>query len=711
MNFRSAFACCFAFAASYLPAEEGMWPFNRIPVDAIETQYGVRLSPEWIDHVQKSCLRISLGGSGSFVSPQGLVLTNHHVGSSAIYHLSTQENDLVANGFLAKTFDEELPCANMYVDQLISIQDVTDAINAKIGDISGSAEREKARTSAMNELKEAARKESGLQPEIVSLYQGARNHLYLYKRYTDVRLVMAPEQSIAFFGGDTDNFEYPRYDLDICFFRVYEDGKPLKTEHFLTWSPAGPQLEEPLFVVGHPGKTRRMLTSAHLAFLQKMDLTLFLEWFRTRQAKLQEFGRISPEHARIAEKDLFSIENSLKVFNSLYDSLASTSLIADKKNEENALFASADPAPWTNLQTALDEAHSYYREFLVLEGMGSNYSRLYALAKRFIRLAEESKKPNEDRLKEYTDAEIATFKLDFLSTEPVYEELEKLRLRDSFQRTIQILGPDHPVSVLLSNADIDTLLRETKLFDLKYREDLYQSLNLPKQPQNLLSKLRESCRISTMASALKNQILRLFGYTAPANQDPFILLAKAVDPYARKVRLQKEERLDAVQTESYDAIAKSLFAKYGETIYPDATFTLRLSLGSMKGYFEGDQYIEPTTEIGGAFLKAVEHDFQKPFDLPESWTRQESALRLQTPFNFVSTNDIIGGNSGSPVINQRGELVGLIFDGNIHSILWSFKFDEIQARATSVHSAGILEALRHVYHAERLIQEIAHIRS
>ena len=661
----------------HLCAEEGMWTFNGLPLHTIEKQYGVVLTQDWIDHVQKSCLRVSLGGSASFVSPQGLLLTNHHVGSSAIYHLSTQGRDLMESGFLAKTFDEEIPCPNMYVDQLISIQDVTAEIHAKAISSELPEEREKARQTAIAEIKEKAQKETGLQPEVVSLYQGARYHLYLYQRYTDVRLVMAPEKSIAFFGGDADNFEYPRFDLDICFFRVYQDGVPLATKNFLKWSKEGPQLSEPLFVVGHPGKTRRMLTSSHLEFLRDQELSLLLKWMKTKQAKLQAFGQISQENRRIAEQDLFSIENSLKVISRLCDDLTNSSMIADKRKEEVVLFEkNTNTNPWKSLENTLESAKAYYPKFLVLEGLGSNYSKAYLWAKTLLRLSQEKGKPNSERLKEYTDTEIPKLELDLFSTEPVYKNLEKLRLLDNLQRTIDLLGTKHPVSRIIRNhqtleSRVDDLLNGTKLFDLEYRKELYSNLDAVSQ-----------------------------------STDPFIILAKELDPFAREVREQKETLLDPVQNESYDEIAKILFERYGETVYPDATFTLRLSFGSMKGYLEKDQFIDPVTLVRGAFDKAKSHDFQEPFNLPQSWIAKETEIQKQAPLNFVSTNDIIGGNSGSPIINKNGELVGLIFDGNAHSISWSFKFDDVKGRATSVHSSGILEALQNIYGADNLIQEI-----
>ena len=408
-------------ASSWLTAEEGMWPFNNIPVDTIEENYGVKLEQPWIDHVQRSCLRISLGGSGSFVSPQGLLLTNHHVGKQAIYNLSTEDRDLMGQGFLARSFDEELQCPNMYVDQLLSIQDVTDIVNQSLNQEMSSAEKEKERKSAIRMIKEEAQKRTGLQPEVISLYHGARYHLYLYKRYTDVRLVMAPEQDIAFFGGDADNFEYPRYDLDMCFFRVYEEGQPLETSDYLTWSDGGPKPLEPLFVAGHPGRTERMLSSAHLKFLNEVDYALRLDWLKTRQKDFEAFSSQSAENRRIAAADLFSFENALKVYRNLCSGLSDSTLIQDKEAYEQELYDINGNEPWAKLELALDKARAYYPTYMVLEA-SSAYSGLYLWAKHLVRLAAESQKPNEERLPEYIDSELPTLKLDLLSEEPTYKK-------------------------------------------------------------------------------------------------------------------------------------------------------------------------------------------------------------------------------------------------------------------------------------------------
>jgi hypothetical protein len=660
MLFKRFFFC--VFVACSLAAEEGMWTFNNLPLNQIERDYEIKLEPSWIEHVQKSCLRVSLGGSASFVSPQGLVLTNHHVGAKAIYHLSTENRDLMESAFLAKSFDEELKCPNMYVDQLISIRDVTDEVNRVAQESLSAAEREAKRKSAIAEIKQRAKEETGLHPEVVSLYQGARYHLYLYRRYSDVRLVMAPEKSIAFFGGDTDNFEFPRYNLDVCFFRVYHEGKPLASPDYLKWSLQGPQPSEPLFVAGHPGKTNRLFTSAHLRFLKENDVSFLYDFLQNRIEDLRQFSAQSAENHRIALQDFYSCENAFKVYKNLRRELFHSPLIQNKEMEEPG-----NGAPWLKLQDALEKVKSYYPSYVVLEG--GNSSKLYNWAKHLVRLSDERKLPNEKRLKEYADAELSTLELNLFSEEPVYKQLERVFLLGTFKRAIQFLGDDHPAAQIFfgAQADVDPFLASTELHDPAYRKRLYDH---PEEVAN--------------------------------SADPFILLAKALDPHARAIRQKKEDELDSVQNEAYAEIAKILFEKHGESVYPDATFTLRLSVGSLKGYEE----IEPMTTFGGLFERAEAHGFQPPYDIPERWLSKQTALNQDVPFNFVTTNDIIGGNSGSPVINQKGEIVGLIFDGNIHSIVWNFGFDSTKGRATSVHSQGMIEALKTVYGADELVAEI-----
>jgi hypothetical protein len=646
-------------------ADEGMWPFNMIP-----KQMGV--DEAWAIHVQRSCVRISTGGSGSFVSPTGLIMTNHHVAASMIYNLSSEGKDLIEGGFYAPEFGKELKCQNVYVDVLMSIENVTDLVNKNLLDTMTAGEREAARKTAINQIKQEWQAKTGLQPEMVTLYQGARYHLYLYKRYSDVRLVMAPEKNIAFFGGDEDNFEYPRYNLDVTFLRAYENGKPLETKDFLKWSESGPKLGEPLFVAGHPGKTQRQYTSSHLEFFKDVDLPLYLKVFGEKMKALEEFSARSPENERIAKQPLFSLSNGFKVLNGMQRGFAEGDIIQKKRKFEMSLYGDPNSfKPWVNLKTALQHEKADYPAYLILEKF--NYTKLFTWARQLVRLAAEKSKPNEMRLSEYTDSEIPTLELSLFSTEPVYPGLEIANLTASLKLLEEILGKQHPAvkAALASKTPAERandVINGTKLGDPSFRREMAAHLT---------------------------------------ETDPLIGLAVALDPYARESRKKKDDYLFGIMKESYAEIAKQVFKKFGETVYPDATFTLRLSKGVMKGYFENKKFVIPMTTFAALYATAEKKGKDPAFQLPSSWLKKSGLIRKSSaPFNFVSTNDIIGGNSGSPVFNAQREVVGLIFDGNIHSLVWDFEYDDTQGRAVSVHSQGILEALNHIYNAHELTHEL-----
>lgn len=667
---------CVLLGSFTLAADEGMWPLNMLPKEQIEKKYGVTLDEAWVESVQKSCLRISLGGSGSFVSPSGLMVTNHHVGSKAIYHLSSEKQDLLKEGFYAASLEKERKCPNLFVDQLVSIEDVTSTIQQALSQEMTTCEREKARKTAITALCKKVQESTKLQPQVVSLYQGARYHLYLYKRYSDVRLVMAPEKAIAFFGGDEENFEFPRHCLDVCFFRVYENGQPLKTNHYFRWSRSGPGLQEPLFVAGHPGKTERLLTSSHLAFLRDYKVPFIVQLIEERIACLTRFQEISQEHKRRANQDMFSYQNMHKVYKAYFQGLKNGPIVQNKKAFEAIAFQEDSNLPLLQLQAGFEALKSYHAEFQLLEGVASRYCKSYGWAKHLVRVAEERPKPNEKRLREYSDSELAALELALFSEEPVYDNLEKLYLVDSLQRAVTLLGKEHQlVKLLLGSRSIEEqatfLINTTKLGDLAFRKRLYA------HPEEIAT-----C------------------------QDPLILLAKAIDPLARAMREKYENEHEGLEKESYDKVMQAMFAQRKETLCPDATFTLRLSIGQMLGYQEGQKTIEPVTTFQSAFASAFSHNSQVPFDLPEQWVQKQPLVNPKTPFNFVSTNDLIGGNSGSPIFNKNRELVGIVFDGNVQTLLWNYAYDDTQARAISVHSQAILESLSSIYNAKGLVNEL-----
>jgi hypothetical protein len=486
---------------------------------------------------------------------------------------------------------------------------------------------------------------------------------------------MAPDSHIASMGGDIDNFEFPRYSLDVCFFRIYDEGRPVQSEDYFSWSPNGPQEGELLFVVGHPGKTRRMLTSDHLHFCQEVEVPMVLQFLEKRLNKIAEFAKRGKEQARISEQERHSLANVYKVYQGLEKGFKNMAPVISKQQKE-ALFSQYSQKPRERIKESLEDSKSYIEEHFVLEGFGSNYSKLYGVAKMLVRLSQEIKCPNEKRLSEYVDTELSRCELKIVSEEPFYPEWEALCLESGLENLCSVLGLEHP---------------------------LIQKIFQDNSPRVVAEKIMKSTN-------LYDHAVRRFFYKNPEevalSSDPLFLLVGAIDDYARQVRKIKEETFDVLQRECYTSIAKQEFDLYGDSVYPDATFSLRLSLGEMKGYDEKGGYLKPFTTWGEMYEHAKEHGFENPYHLLFPWHLAEQSISKKVPLNFVSTHDIIGGNSGSPVINSQKEWVGVIFDGNAHSISWSYRFDEEKGRAISVHSQGIVEALQRVYRADRLVQEI-----
>jgi hypothetical protein len=669
------FALGAVFSVIFLYGEEGMWPFSKIPKEKIAKTHGVEIDDEWISHVQNSALRFSTGGSASFISSQGLVMTNHHVGARVVQSLSSSQKNYLEEGFYAKAQEEELPCSNLYVDQLIEISDITEEVQSRLAAGLSLPQKEELKKEICAEIQKKAFERTGLQPEVVILYHGAQYHLYLYKRYTDIRLVMAPDSRVASMGGDIDNFEFPRYSLDVCFFRIYENNEPLRPESYFSWSASTPCEEDLLFVVGHPGKTRRGLTSDHLRFCQEVEIPMVLHFLEERMKKIASFAKLGEEQERITSSEMHSLANAYKVYQGLKQGFQNTNPAFIKQKKESLISTDSQKAR-DLVKESLEDSKSYIESYFILEGMGSNYSKLYSLAKTLVRLSQELPIPIEKRLPEYIDTERSKWELQILSKEPLYPNWEALCLESGLETLRSVLGADHPLmEQILQEASpreiAEKIMESTHLYDLETRFFFYEHLE-----------------------------------TVADSSDPLLLLAKAIDVYARQVRKQKEDTFDSLQRECYAAIAQQEFDLYGDLVYPDATFTLRLSLGKMKGYEEQGDFIPPFTTLGGLYEHGQKHRFEKPYQLLPSWHSAQEILPKKVPLNFVSTHDIIGGNSGSPVINVQREWVGIIFDGNAHSIAWSYRFDDEKGRAISVHGQGIVEVLKTIYHADRLVQEI-----
>jgi hypothetical protein len=665
-----------------------MWLFNRLPLAQLKARYGFEPPAGWADHLRSSAVRFNIGGSGSFVSPDGLIMTNHHVGADTLAKLSTSEKNYHHDGFYARRYEDEVRAPDLELNVLVGIRDVTDQVNREVTPDMDDPRASEVRRRAMAQIEKEATDTNGLRNDVVTLYQGGQYHLYTYKKYTDVRLVFAPEFDIAFFGGDPDNFEYPRYDLDVCFFRAYEDGKPAKVEHHLEWSPEGSKEGDLVFVAGHPGRTDRLNTVASLEHLRNVRFPLLLDFLRKKEAHLLAFGRTNAEADRQSREELFSVQNSRKARVGGYEGLRDPEFLRRKAQAEAELRArlkaAGQPgdqrdAAWDRIAQAQKTAARIIKPWSYLERGWAFDSTLFEIARDLTRMAAESTKPNAERLKEYRESALKSLELKVFSPAPIYPEFEEAKLAHSLAEWRKAMpGDDLVERVLRGRSPAEAarqLVQGTKLADVEVRRKL-------------------------AAGGLA---------AIEASDDPMIKLALAVDAEARRLRKIQEDEVEGVEAANYAIIARALFEMKGGSIYPDATFTLRLAFGVVKGYEVDGKAIPPYTTIGGAFEHARAHGDTPPYELPGSWTkaRESGNLRLETPFNFVSTADIIGGNSGSPVVDRQNRVVGLIFDGNIQSLVLDFGYDDRQARAVAVDSRGILEALRSIYHADRLIEELS----
>jgi len=670
------------------PADEGMWLFNNPPKKLLQEKYNFAPGDDWYLHLQRSSVRFNSGGSGSFVSADGLVMTNHHVGADCLQKLSTKDRDLIAQGFYARTLEEEIRCVDLELNVLQSIEDVTARINAAVKPGMSSAEANQARRAAMNTVEKESLDKTGLRSDVVTLYHGGLYHLYRFKKYTDIRIVFAPEKGIAFFGGDPDNFEYPRYDLDICFFRIYEDGKPAKIEHYLQWSPKGAGDNELIFVSGHPGRTDRLDTMDHIQFLRDKVFPQAMRKLFRWEVTLSTYSGRNRENARRAQDDLFGVQNSRKARLGMLAGLQDPAILSRKQAEEQNLRQAVQEKkpllkepmgdPWTEVTAALKVWDGIYYDWDLLEQGSAFRSQLFGIARTLLRLSDESAKPNADRLREYRESNLESLKFELFSEAPIYDDLETVLLADSLSMLAEMKGFDDP---------------------------LVQKALAGKSPRERAAQLIEGTKLKSVD--VRKKLAEEKPEAIRQATDPMIQLALLVDPQARSLRKTYEDLVEEPLRQAYAKLAAARFAIYGTEVYPDATFTLRLAFGLVKGYTEQGKQIPPWTTFTGLYERAQEQGNRDPFELPQRWIERKNQLDLNTPFNFVSTADIIGGNSGSPLINRNGELVGIIFDGNIQSLVLDFIYTEEQARAVAVHSAAIVEALRKVYNADRIVKELA----
>jgi hypothetical protein len=669
--------------------DEGMWTFDHVPRAAFHQKYGVDLTQAWLDHVRLSTVRVGRGCTGSFISPDGLVLTNHHCAQRALADNSSSGRDLLADGFLARTREEELPCRAYQVLVLVGMEDVTDRLRSAVAGLDEKRANE-SRKRAMTQIEKAAEDASKRDPrtgpllcEVVTLYDGGQYSLYKYKRYDDVRLVFTPEMAIAEFGGDPDNFQFPRWDLDMAILRVYEHGKPAHVDHYLRIDFAGPREGEPVFVSGHPGTTERLLTVAELKTVR--DVTTPATLLRTSElrGRLIQFGKSGAEPNRIVQDPLLSLENSIKVRRKEMDALLDDSLLASKMRDEERLRArvTADPrlrsaagSAWDAIARAQLAARRLSPRRAFLEGSEGFRSELYAYARTLVRAAAERAKPNEHRLREYTEAALPGMTQRLFAPRPVYPALETLTLSFSLERMREWLGPDDAFVKKVLGADA---------------------------PDSLATRLVAGTALAD--PAVRKRLWEGGAAAIAACKDPMIVFVRRLDPDARAIRQRYEDEVEAPTTLGSERIALARFAVYGTELYPDATSTLRLNGGTVRGWLEHDASVRPMTTLDGLYPRVTGQD---PFELPRSWIEARPRLDPRTPFNLCTDNDIVGGNSGSPLINARGELVGLMFDGNIHSISGTYWFDAARNRAVAVHPAIIKQALEKVYGAKSLLREI-----
>jgi Peptidase S46 len=668
-------------------ADEGMWVFNNLPLARLKAKYGFEPPAGWAEHLRSAAVRFNNGGSGSFVSASGLIMTNHHVGADTLSKLGSKDHDYYRDGFFARSYEQEAKAPDLELNVLIKIEDVTVKVNQGVAAGMDDAKAAEARRKATATIEKEATEKNGQRNDVVTLYQGGQYHLYTYKKYTDVRLVFAPEFDIAFFGGDPDNFEYPRYDLDVCFFRAYEDGKPAKIEHYLRWSAAGTNEGELVFVAGHPGRTDRLNTMASLEYLRDVELPLRLDMLESREAFLLEYGRRSSEAFRQSKEELFTIQNSRKArvggLAGLRDAAFMARKVRDEAELKSKVHVAAPGSPgaavtWDKIAGAKKVAARIAKGYFYHERGYAFDSELFTIARTLVRLAQENTKPNADRLKEYRDSALKSLELELFSAAPIYPEFEEARLGESLAHW-KLRMPDDPLlqQVLQGRAPGEVarqVVTGSKLADVSTRRSLAEG---------------------GLAAIEKSD-------------DPMIKLAIAVDPASREVRKIHDDQVEGVEDAAYAQIARTNFELKGDAVYPDATFTLRLAFGVVSGYKLGSQTVPAYTTIGGAFAHAKYHGDKPPYQLPKRWFDAQEAgrLALDTPFNFVSTADIIGGNSGSPVVNRDNEIVGLIFDGNIQSLALDFGYDDRVARAVSVDSRAIVLALKSIYGAASLVTEL-----
>ncbi len=663
-------------------ADDGIWLFNEFPRAAVKAKYGFDANDAFLKKLQTGSVRFNNGGSGSFVSGDGLVFTNHHVGADCIQKLSTKEHDYMQEGFTAKTKAEELACPDLELNVLLKIENVSEKVKGAAPSGATAAEAATKRRGEMSAIEKACTEKTGHRCDVVTLFSGGQYHLYEYQKYTDIRLVFAPEKDIAFFGGDPDNFVYPRWDLDVTFFRVYENDKPLKPMEFFPFSKTGVRKGELTFVSGNPGSTGRLMTYVEMEFQRDVQVKFNLESTSALIAALKEFSKRGSEQSRVALEEIFGNENSYKAYSGFMSGLQDASFMASKKSQEAALRATIakDPAKeklygsaWSEMEKIIADYGSFYQKFMIFETLPDRSNQLLDIGRTVYRYATEKAKPNGERLREFGDAGLASVEDSMYSKAPIDASLQEAVLAEYLTFASKKLGADNPViREILGGRSPQAAAREavasSKLFNIDERK-----------------------RIANSIDAARNE------------QDGILRIVRILEPEARKYRKMWEDRVQARQSIETARIAQAQYS-LGGNVYPDATFTLRLSFGPAVGYKNAKgESVKWSTDFSGLYRHATGTD---PLKLPARWLQAKNAMRLGTPFNFVTTADTHGGNSGSPTLNTKGEVIGILFDGNLEGLPNRYLYTEKMARSVHVASQGIVEALRKVYHADSLLKEL-----
>jgi hypothetical protein len=669
--------CLFGLCAT-IYADEGMWLFSHVPTEQLKVRYEFEPTDDWIEHVRLASVRFGRGGSASFVSSNGLVITNHHVGARTLQKLSTQKHNYYHDGFHARTRAEEIPAPDLELFQLVSIEDVTERVTATVERDMTTTEAAAARRAVIARIESESLKTTNLRSDVITLYGGGRFHLYRYRRFSDVRLVWSPEMATAFFGGDADNFEYPRYCLDVCLFRAYEDDKPAKIEHFFRVNDAVPKAEQLVFVSGNPYRTERILTTAALRFERDKALPNRLDYLRRREILLQQYSLGGDEQKRRASGPLFGTQNGRKRAMGALGGLQDPEFFALREKVESELRDRVHRRPdLTEACGAWDKiAETLRQQEEMLGQYASFHSQLYTIAETLVVKSIEDEKENEERLPEYRTSGRQSLLKRLFSPAPIYDDLERASLADSLAKHVEEHGADDPfVRQILDG----------------------------KSPRRRAAELIAGTKLGDVAE--RRKLAELDRQVLIDSDDPMIQLAWLMQEEWRRLRTARDE-LEEIERQAYARIADAMFTVYGDSTYPDATGTLRLAFGTIRGYDEDGALVPAYTTIGDAFTDEARHSAEPPWRLPPSWQAAREEIEMATPLNFVSTPDITGGNSGSPVLNRDGELIGLIFDGNLQSLTQGYLYREEPARAVSVHIAAVLELLRNAYDAEHLAEEL-----